>query len=78
MNTSLILKNAILNLYKAKVYTVDFAIIKATDYASKNLIKAVDYEDLLAYLVAEQEKEVETVEEVAEENVEETIESEEE
>lgn len=56
MNTSLLFKNAILNLYKAKIYTVDFAILKASDYADKNKINASDYEELLAYLAEEQEK----------------------
>lgn len=56
MNTSKIFKNAILNLYKAKIYTVDFAILKATDYADKNKIIAEDYEELLTFLAEEQEK----------------------
>lgn len=58
MNTSLLFKNAILNLYKSKIYTVDFAILKVSDYADKNKINARDYEDLLAYLAEEQEKEM--------------------
>ena len=58
MNTSLLFKNAIINLYKAKIYTVDFAILKASDYADKNKINAKDYEDLLTYLAEEQEKEM--------------------
>lgn len=84
MNTSLLFKNAILNLYKAKIYTVDFAILKASDYADKNKINAKDYEDLLTYLAEEQEKEmkedVETndiaIEEQVEETEEEVVESE--
>ena len=56
MNTSLLFKNAILRLYKAKIYTVDFAILKASDYADKNKINANDYEELLTYLAEEQEK----------------------
>lgn len=76
MNTSLLFKNAILNLYKAKIYTVDYAILKASDYADKNKINAKDYEDLLTYLAEEQEKEmkedVETNDIVIEEQVEET------
>ena len=76
MNTSLLFKNAILNLYKAKIYTVDYAILKASDYADKNKINAKDYEDLLTYLADEQEKEmkedVETNDIVIEEQVEET------
>lgn len=77
MNTSLLFKNAILNLYKARIYTVDFAILKASDYADKNKITASDYEDLLTYLAAEQEKTMQ--EEVVEniETVQETKESEE-
>lgn len=72
MNTSLLFKNAILNLYKAKIYTVDFAILKASDYADKNKINASDYEELLTYLAEEQEKSMqvedvtETVDEVQE------------
>ena len=58
MNTSLLFKNAILNLYKAKIYTVDYAIIKASDYADKNKINAGDYEELLEFLAKEQEKEM--------------------
>ncbi len=83
MNTSLLFKNAILNLYKAKIYTVDFAILKASDYADKNKITAEDYEDLLTYLAEEQEKSMQveentTVEEVVETEIaEETTESEE-
>lgn len=65
MNTSLLFKNAILNLYKSKIYTVDFAILKASDYADKNKINAKDYEDLLAYLAEEQHKEM-LIENVAE------------
>lgn len=56
MNTSLLFKNAILNLYKAKIYTVDYAIIKASDYADKNKLTAEDYEELLTYLAEEQAK----------------------
>lgn len=70
MNTSKIFKNAILNLYKSKVYTVDFAILKATDYADKNKLTAEDYEELLTYLANEQEKTMQ--EEVQEENIEAT------
>ena len=74
MNTSLLFKNAILNLYKAKIYTVDFAILKATDYADKNKINAKDYEELLTYLAEEQEKAMQVIENVKEttETVEET------
>lgn len=78
MNTSLLFKNAILNLYKAKIYTVDFAILKVSDYADKNKITAIDYEELLTYLAGEQEKvmqavEEETVEEIAEVTGENTV-----
>lgn len=70
MNTSLLFKNAILNLYKAKIYTVDFAILKASDYADKNKINASDYEELLTYLAEEQAKAMQVentdIEEVAE------------
>lgn len=87
MNTSLLFKNAILNLYKAKIYTVDYAIIKASDYADKNKLTAEDYEELLTYLAEEQAKamqpeEVEETEENIEENestevVEDTVETDE-
>lgn len=77
MNTSLLFKNAILNLYKAKIYTVDFAILKASDYADKNKINAKDYEDLLTYLAEEQEKEMKEVIELSEEIIEDSPESEE-
>lgn len=67
MNTSLLFKNAILNLYKARIYTVDFAILKASDYADKNKINAEDYEELLTYLAEEQAKSMQVVEEIPEE-----------
>lgn len=67
MNTSILFKNAILNLYKARIYTVDYAILKASDYADKNKINANDYEELLTYLAEEQEKSMK-VEEITEEN----------
>lgn len=70
MNTSLLFKNAILNLYKARIYTVDFAILKASDYADKNKITAEDYTELLTYLAEEQEKSMQTTEEVQEEQTE--------
>ena len=65
-----------MNLYKSKMYTVDFAILKASDYADKNKINAKDYEELITYLAEEQEKSMK-VEEIAEdiaENVEKTAE----
>ena len=81
-------KNAVINLYKKGVYTVDYAIIEASKLADKNKINATDYEKLITYLANEQMKEmqeevVETVEEVEEvqateetaETVEETVES---
>lgn len=76
MNTSKLFKNAIMNLYKSKMYTVDFAILKTSDYADKNKINAKDYEELITYLAEEQEKSMK-VEEIAEdivENVEKTAE----
>lgn len=84
MNTSELFKNAILNLYKKKIYTVDFAILKASDYADKNKLTAEDYEELLTYLAEEQEKQMqeeatEIIEEITENTkvVENTVESEE-
>lgn len=71
MNYSLLFKNAILNLYRSKIYTVDYAILKATDYADRNKINANDYEGLITYLAERQEVETNT-EEVVDEN--ETIE----
>jgi hypothetical protein len=47
-----------MNLYKSKIYTVDFAILKASDYADKNKINANDYEELIRYLTEEQEKQM--------------------
>lgn len=58
MNTSKLFKNAIMNLYKSKIYTVDFSILKASDYADKNKITAEDYEELITYLAEEQEKQM--------------------
>lgn len=58
MDTSKLFKNAIINLYKDKIYTVDFAILKASDYADKNKINANDYEELIRYLAEEQEKQM--------------------
>lgn len=80
-------KNAVLNLYIKRVYTVDYAIIEASKLADKNKINATDYAELITYLAEEQEKEMsqevaesteaeETTEEVqVTENVE-TVESE--
>lgn len=80
MNYSKLFKNAILNLYKKGIYTVDYAILKATEYADKNKINAIDYEELIVYLAIEQEKEmqqeeivkIETEEEIIEETENET------
>nr|DAO05868.1 MAG TPA: hypothetical protein [Caudoviricetes sp.] len=47
-----------MNLYKSKIYTVDFSILKASDYADKNKINANDYEELIRYLAEEQEKQM--------------------
>ena len=67
MNISKLFKNAILNLYKSKIYTVDFAILKASEYADKNKLTAEDYEELLTYLATEQEKAMQEVTETIEE-----------
>ena len=74
MNTSLLFKNAMLRLYQQKIYTVDYAILKASDYADKNKLTAEDYEELLTYLASEQEKAMqqEVVEEESVENTETT------
>ncbi len=62
---SKIFKNAVINLYKSNVYTVDYAIIEASKLADKNKINAKDYEELITYLAEEQEKSMQ-VEEIIE------------
>jgi hypothetical protein len=71
LNTSKLFKNAIMNLYKSKIYTVDFAILKASDYADKNKINANDYEELITYLAEEQEKSMQVEEDIMDNAVEE-------
>lgn len=71
MNTSKLFKNAIMNLYKSKIYTVDFSILKASDYADKNKINANDYEELITYLAEEQEKSMQVEEDIMDNAVEE-------
>ena len=56
VDLSKLFKNAVINLYKSNVYTVDYAIIEASKLADKNKINAKDYEELIAYLAEEQEK----------------------
>lgn len=75
MNTSKLFKNAIINLYKDKIYTVDFAILKASDYADKNKITAEDYEELITYLAEEQEKSMQMEEDIADNTTEEVEEN---
>lgn len=60
-----------MNLYKSKMYTVDFAILKASDYADKNKITAEDYEELITYLAEEQEKSMQVEEDIMDNAVEE-------
>jgi hypothetical protein len=60
-----------MNLYKSKIYTVDFAILKASDYADKNKITAEDYEELITYLAEEQEKSMQVEEDIMDNAVEE-------
>lgn len=74
MNTSKLFKNAIINLYKDKIYTVDFAILKASDYADKNKITAEDYEELITYLAEEQEKSMQVEANIMDNTAEETTE----
>lgn len=79
VDLSKLFKNAVMNLYKSNVYTVDYAIIEASKLADKNKINAKDYEELIAYLAEEQEKSMQEVEEITEpvediENVEKTAE----
>ncbi len=69
IDLSKVFYNAVINLYKKGVYTVDYAIIKASELADKNKINANDYEELIIYLAEEQEKEMQ--EEVAEEVIDE-------
>ena len=67
VDLSKLFKNAVINLYKSNVYTVDYAIIEASKLADKNKINAKDYEELIEYLAEEQEKSMqveETVEEI--------------
>lgn len=66
VDLSKLFKNAVMNLYKSNVYTVDYAIIEASKLADKNKINAKDYEELIAYLAEEQERSMQ-VEEVTEE-----------
>lgn len=72
INLSKVFMNAVINLYKKRVYTVDYAILEASKLADKNKINANDYEELITYLANEQMKEMETVEKS--EEVEETTE----
>lgn len=58
MKISKIFKQAILNLVKSEVYSVDFAIIKSSELADKNKLTAEDYEDLLNHLAELQEEEM--------------------
>lgn len=77
VDLSKLFKNAVMNLYKSNVYTVDYAIIEASKLADKNKINAKDYEELITYLAEEQEKSMQEVEETTEdivENVEKTAE----
>lgn len=78
INLSKVFMNAVINLYKKNVYTVDYAILEASKLADKNKINANDYEELITYLAEEQAKEMETVEETTEnvQTTEETTESE--
>lgn len=72
IDLSKVFKNAVINLYKKNVYTVDYAIIEASKLADKNKINATDYEELITYLAEEQAKSMQKVEEKNEENVETT------
>lgn len=75
LDLSKVFKNAVINLYKKNVYTVDYAIIEASKLADKNKINAIDYEELITYLAEEQAKSMQKVEEKTEENVETTEEN---
>lgn len=65
LDLSKVFKNAVINLYKKNVYTVDYAIIEASKLADKNKINATDYEELIIYLAEEQAKSMQ--EEIVEE-----------
>lgn len=71
VDLSKVFKNAVINLYKKNVYTVDYAIIEASKLADKNKINATDYTELITYLAEEQEK---SMQEEVEESTEETVE----
>lgn len=71
VDLSKVFKNAVINLYKKNVYTVDYAIIEASKLADKNKINATDYEELITYLAEEQAKSMQ--EEIVEEPVEEEV-----
>ena len=75
IDLSKVFKNAVINLSKKNVYTVDYAIIEASKLADKNTINATDYEELITYLAEEQAKSMQKVEEKTEENVETTEEN---
>lgn len=76
IDLSKLFKNAVINLYKSNVYTVDYAIIEASKLADKNKINAKDYEELITYLAEEQEKSMQEVEEIEQttEIIEDTVE----
>ena len=63
VDLSKLFKNAVINLYKSNLYTVDYAIIEASKLADKNKINANDYEELMTYLAEEQEKAMKQAEE---------------
>lgn len=77
VDLSKVFKNAVINLYKKNVYTVDYAIIEASKLADKNKINATDYEELITYLAEEQAKSMqeEIVEETEATEVVETVET---
>lgn len=77
VDLSKVFKNAVINLYKKNVYTVDYAIIEASKLADKNKINATDYEELITYLAEEQAKSMqeEVVEETEATEVVETVET---
>ena len=77
VDLSKVFKNAVINLYKKNVYTVDYAIIEASKLADKNKINATDYEELITYLAEEQAKSMqeEIIEETEATEVVETVET---
>lgn len=57
---SAIFKRSLMNLYKNGEFSIDYLILKADDLYSKGRLNETDYNELMNFFVAEQEKELET------------------